>query len=204
MNTAMCPAAAGLMRDRGRGGAGAGRSRAKGGKTMNTAMRLTEIRGGCCGYETPFGFLVIGDDGEGITAIHFEGKARDLRRPSALTELAAKQLGEYFAGTRREFLLPLHPSGTEFQQSVWQALIRIPYGETRSYRQIAEAVGNPAACRAVGMANHCNPIPFVIPCHRVVGTNGSLTGYAGGLEMKRKLLAAEEAVCLREGEGAKG
>lgn len=78
---------------------------------MNTAMRLTEIRGGCCGYETPFGFLIIEDDGEGITAIHFEGKARDLRRPSALTELAAKQLGEYFAGTRREFLLPLHPSG---------------------------------------------------------------------------------------------
>ena len=170
---------------------------------MNTAKRLTEIRGGCCGYETPFGFLVIGDDGEGITAIHFEGQSRDLRRPSALTELAAEQLGEYFAGTRREFLLPLHPSGTAFQQSVWQALIRIPYGETRSYRQIAEAVGRPAACRAVGMANHCNPIPFVIPCHRVVGANGSLTGYAGGLEMKRKILAMEQAVCLREGEGAK-
>lgn len=170
---------------------------------MNTAKRLTEIRGGCCGYETPFGFLVIGNDGEGITAIHFEGQSRDLRRPSALTELAAEQLGEYFAGTRREFLLPLHPSGTAFQQSVWRALLRIPYGETRSYRQIAEAVGRPAACRAVGMANHCNPIPFVIPCHRVVGANGSLTGYAGGLEMKRKLLAMEQAVCLREGEGAK-
>ena len=94
---------------------------------MNTAKRLTEIRGGCCGYETPFGFLVIGDDGEGITAIHFEGQSRDLRRPSALTELAAEQLGEYFAGTRREFLLPLHPSGTAFQQSVWRALLRIPY-----------------------------------------------------------------------------
>lgn len=76
-------------------------------------------------------------------------------------------------------------------------------GRQRSYRQIAEAVGRPAACRAVGMANHCNPIPFVIPCHRVVGANGSLTGYAGGLEMKRKILAMEQAVCLREGEGAK-
>ena len=115
-----------------------------------------------------------------------------------------QQIQEYWTGHRVIFTLPLAPGGSDFEREVWETVIRIPYGETRSYRQIAEAVGNPAACRAVGMANHCNPIPFVIPCHRVVGTNGSLTGYAGGLEMKRKLLAAEEAVCLREGEGAKG
>jgi len=105
---------------------------------------------------------------------------------------AARQLDEYFAGTRRGFDIPLMPEGTEFQKNVWQALIGIPYGETRTYSDIAETVGSPRAARAVGMANHVNPIPVVIPCHRVVGKSGSLVGYAGGLDMKTKLLEIEK------------
>lgn len=108
-----------------------------------------------------------------------------------LLENAARQLEEYFAGRRRQFALPLAPQGTAFQQKVWAALCAIPYGETRSYLQIAQAVGDARACRAVGMANHRNPISIVVPCHRVVGANGSLTGYGGGLEIKQTLLELE-------------
>lgn len=104
---------------------------------------------------------------------------------------AAEQIGEYFAGSRQSFDLPLDLRGTPFQIAVWQALGKIPYGETRSYAEIARAVGSPTACRAVGMANHRNPIPIVIPCHRVVGSDGSLVGYGGGLRIKRLLLALE-------------
>ncbi|MDF2617091.1 MAG: Methylated-DNA--protein-cysteine methyltransferase [Sedimentibacter sp.] len=105
---------------------------------------------------------------------------------------AALQLNEYLEGKRNSFDLPLNPKGTEFQKKVWAALCDIPYGETRSYKQIAESVGNPKACRAVGMANNKNPIMIFIPCHRVVGSDGSLTGYAGGLDMKEKLLSLEK------------
>ena len=98
---------------------------------------------------------------------------------------------EYFAGQRKEFSLPLAPKGTEFQLRVWQALLQIPYGETRSYGELAAMVGNPKACRAVGGANHRNPLSILIPCHRVVGTGGSLTGYAGGLSVKEFLLKLE-------------
>lgn len=109
----------------------------------------------------------------------------------ALLSEAERQIGEYFAGTRRTFDFRIAPEGTAFQRAVWEALRRIPYGRTRTYRQIAEAIGHPAACRAVGMANHRNPIVVVIPCHRVVGADGSLTGYAGGLEVKARLLGLE-------------
>jgi methylated-DNA-[protein]-cysteine S-methyltransferase len=105
-----------------------------------------------------------------------------------------RQLDEYLAGRRREFDLPLDPRGTEFQRLCWQALQRIPFGETRSYGQQARLIGRPEAARAVGMANHDNPIGVIIPCHRVIGANGSLTGYAGGLEMKRKLLELEGVI----------
>ena len=104
---------------------------------------------------------------------------------------AARQLEEYFAGRRRVFDLPLSPRGTAFQRRVWEALQAIPYGETCTYKDLAIAVGSPKGFRAVGMANHCNPIAIFIPCHRVVGTNGSLTGYAGGLDMKAALLRLE-------------
>jgi methylated-DNA-[protein]-cysteine S-methyltransferase len=102
-----------------------------------------------------------------------------------------QQLAEYFAGARRAFALPLAPAGTEFERRVWQALVAIPYGETRSYAEVAQAIGRPAACRAVGRANGSNPIAIVIPCHRVIGSDGSLTGYGGGLDLKRFLLDLE-------------
>ncbi|MCI8350797.1 MAG: methylated-DNA--[protein]-cysteine S-methyltransferase [Oscillospiraceae bacterium] len=109
-----------------------------------------------------------------------------------LLQRAAQQLGEYFAGRRQVFDLPLSPRGTLFQCRVWEALQKVPYGETCTYKDLAVAVGIPKGFRAVGMANHCNPIAILIPCHRVVGTNGSLTGYAGGLDMKAALLKLEQ------------
>ena len=107
------------------------------------------------------------------------------------TEEASNQLTQYFDGERSEFTLKLNPQGTEFQKQVWRALMDIPFGETRSYRDIAIQIGNLKAVRAVGAANGKNPLPIVAPCHRVIGSNGALTGYAGGLDIKRKLLAHE-------------
>jgi methylated-DNA-[protein]-cysteine S-methyltransferase len=107
---------------------------------------------------------------------------------------AARQLEEYFAGTRKRFDLPLDFAGTEFQKKVWEALLTIPYGETRSYRQIAEQIGQPAAVRAVGAANGRNPISIVAPCHRVIGSTGKLTGFGGGLPAKARLLELEGAL----------
>lgn len=109
---------------------------------------------------------------------------------------AARQLQEYLDGNRTSFELPLNPQGTEFQKNVWKALCQIPYGETRSYKQVAEAIGNPKAPRAVGMANNKNPIMIIIPCHRVIGSNGSLIGYAGGLHIKERLLALEKGIWI--------
>lgn len=116
--------------------------------------------------------------------------AGDFHETPLLREARA-QLDAYFAGRLKEFSLPLAPEGTLFQQNVWKQLLRIPYGETRAYAEIATWAGNPKACRAVGMANNRNPLPIFIPCHRVVGTNGALTGYAGGLDIKLKLLQLE-------------
>ena len=112
--------------------------------------------------------------------------------PSPLQREVDKQMKEYFEGERKEFDLPLRPEGTDFQKKVWNALLEIPFGETRSYQDIANAVGSPKACRAVGMANHQNPIIIVIPCHRVIGKSGKLVGYGGGLSMKEKLLLLEK------------
>ena len=144
-------------------------------------------------YETGFGNITIVSDGNAIISVK-AGVLPDhvaIRGADTLTDRAARQLDEYFMGKRRGFDLPLDPHGTCFQRTVWEALIRIPYGETRSYKQIAQAIGNPNACRAVGMANNKNPIWIVIPCHRVIGSDGSLTGYGGGLEMKQRLLELE-------------
>lgn len=104
----------------------------------------------------------------------------------------AQELSEYFAGNRKEFDIPLNPKGTDFQKSVWNALCTIPYGKTMSYGQVAAQIGNPKASRAVGMANNKNPIPILIPCHRVIGANGKLVGYGGGIWMKQKLLELEQ------------
>ena len=139
--------------------------------------------------KTPIGPLTLQADEVAVTAIRFgAGGAQDA---SPLLDAAEAQLREYFAGARRTFDLPLAPHGTAFQQRVWAALRAIPYGETRTYGELAAAIGSPNASRAVGMANHRNPIPIIIPCHRVIGENGTLTGYAGGLEVKQKLLALE-------------
>lgn len=147
-------------------------------------------------YKTPIGHITIVENGTAITHIHF-GELDDLQsygtdRSTQLLEMAFTQLSEYFSGSRTVFDLPLCPAGTEFQQKVWRALLEVPYGETRTYGEIAARVGSPKASRAVGMANHHNPIAIVIPCHRIIGKNGTLTGYAGGLAIKQSLLQLEK------------
>jgi len=147
-------------------------------------------------YETRFGGITIVSEGDAIVGVwlHNIEIPGGRRATSVLTDLAANQLEEYFDGTRRDFDLPISPVGTDFQMAVWKELLVIPYGETRSYKQIAQNIGKPKSCRAVGMANNRNPISIVIPCHRVVGSDGSLVGYGGGLDMKQKLLDLER-VC---------
>ena len=113
------------------------------------------------------------------------------RDQMALLRRAAEEIGDYFAGLRRDFTLPLAPEGTPFQQKVWEALRTIPYGETRTYKEIAIQIGHNQSFRAVGMANNRNPIVVVVPCHRVIGYDGKLTGYAGGLDVKEQLLELE-------------
>lgn len=138
---------------------------------------------------SPIGTLTLTEENGKITGLRFGGVATNDTSP--VLDAAETQLREYFAGTRKSFDLPLAPSGTPFQRAVWDALCAIPYGETRTYAQIAAGIGRPKACRAVGMANNRNPIAILIPCHRVIGANGSLTGYAGGLDAKKALLALE-------------
>lgn len=142
--------------------------------------------------QSPIGLLTIEETDGAITALRFGGETVS-PPPTPLLQRAAQQLTEYFAARRRRFDLPLRPQGTVFQQAAWSALCDIPYGQTRTYAQQAAAIGNPKACRAVGMANHCNPLPLFIPCHRVIGAGGKLTGYAGGLAIKRFLLELEQA-----------
>lgn len=151
-------------------------------------------------YPTSFGEVVVAADDRGLVAMGFHTEERPMRAEknwqrhgTEITDEAAHQLEQYFTGERREFDLPLNPRGTEFQQRVWRELLRIPFGETRSYREQAEALGNLKAIRAVARANGANPIAVVVPCHRVIGSDGSLTGYAGGLDMKARLLALEGA-----------
>jgi len=146
-------------------------------------------------YDTPYGIIIVESNGSAITSIKTESTAKPAGIKSAdnLTDKAAKQLSEYFEGKRKQFDLPIKPQGTKFQLSVWKALGDIPYGETRSYKDIATATGNPKACRAVGLANNRNPIWIIIPCHRVIGANGALIGYGGGLEMKQRLLDLEKS-----------
>lgn len=147
-------------------------------------------------YETIIGSIGIADNGKEITDIFFKKDNILGDFNIAETELikkAIKQLNEYFNGTRISFDLPLSLEGTDFQKLVWNTLKAIPYGETKSYKDIAEAIGNPKACRAVGMANNKNPISIIIPCHRVIGSNGKLVGYRGGVEIKKQLLDLEKS-----------
>lgn len=143
---------------------------------------------------TPVGKMGIIEENDAITHLYFSDGSLPEGAELKETELIKKaktQLQEYFSGRRKDFDLPLKPSGTAFQQAVWQALCSIPYGETRSYKDIASQIGNPKACRAVGMANNRNPIAIVVPCHRVIGANGEMVGYAGGLSVKEHLLQLE-------------
>ena len=148
--------------------------------------------------DTSIGKLFIAGDEEAVRHIGFPEKGQAQRPEAEWRESArgpvgeaVRQLQEYFAGKRTEFDLPLAPQGTEFQLRVWRKLREIPYGETISYGELAKRVGNPKASRAVGAANGTNPIPIVVPCHRVIGANGKLTGFGGGLPVKEALLALE-------------
>lgn len=147
----------------------------------------------CYCYETIIGKLWISEEDDHIVEIKTTKPSSDFERTETKTiVLAAEQLAEYFAGKRSTFQLPLNPRGTDFQKKVWNALTHIPFGETKSYKQIAQDVGNDKAARAVGLANNKNPLMIVVPCHRVIGSNGNLVGYAGGLAMKEVLLNIEK------------
>lgn len=147
--------------------------------------------------ESPLGPVLVAGDAEGIRRINFQsGNApmkipRDWERDDAALRDAIDQLRAYFAGRLRTFELRLAPGGTPFQQSVWDQLLAIPYGETRTYGQLAKKLGNPTASRAVGAANGQNPLPIVVPCHRVIGSTGKLTGFYGGIHLKEFLLGLE-------------
>jgi methylated-DNA-[protein]-cysteine S-methyltransferase len=148
---------------------------------------------------SPYGDIALTANEQGLTALSFQQGALPLTIDDSYVEnpeyftVACQQLKEYFAGTRKTFDLPLAPQGTPFQQKVWQALTSIEKGQTRSYLWIAKKINNEKAVRAVGAANGKNPIALIIPCHRVIGANGKLTGYAGGLALKAKLLMHEKA-----------
>ncbi|WP_100065367.1 methylated-DNA--[protein]-cysteine S-methyltransferase [Miniphocaeibacter massiliensis] len=143
-------------------------------------------------YKTEFGEIYIAEEKGYITDIkkekNFDGKLEETK----LIKDTYKQIKEYFMGKRKSFSIPLKPKGTEFQKKVWESLLKIPYGETRSYKDIAKDIGNEKASRAVGGANNKNPIFIIIPCHRVIGASGNLVGYGGGIKMKEKLLQLEK------------
>jgi methylated-DNA-[protein]-cysteine S-methyltransferase len=156
--------------------------------------------------DTPVGRLLLARDAAGLRLIQFIGPAEadgggpaeagpyvrpDWEQQDAAFDDVVSQLTEYFAARRQQFDLPLAPAGTPFQQRVWAALLEIPYGQTTSYGELASRIGRQSASRAVGLANGSNPLPIVIPCHRVIGANGKLTGYGGGLPIKERLLALE-------------
>lgn len=151
--------------------------------------------------DSPIGVLTLIGSDDGLSHVLFEGQEpSDVGLPDDLPDAdghpvldaAARQLDEYFAGDRRTFDLPLALDGTEFQEAAWRALAGVPYGETRTYGEQADAIGRPGAFRAVGAANGRNPIPVILPCHRIVGANGDLTGFAGGIDVKRRLLDLEQ------------
>jgi len=153
-----------------------------------------------CTLESPLGELLLAGDGESLHVLHMqEGRGPIRARPGWIRSDEAftrvrEQLGEYFEGCRRSFDVALEPAGSPFELAVWRALCEIPYGETISYGELAARIGRPGAARAVGVANARNPIAVIIPCHRVIGADGGLTGYGGGLERKRLLLELEGGV----------
>jgi len=161
---------------------------------------------------SPVGPLLLAADQAGLRLVEFDSPRHPVRRGSdweaadddAILRETRAQLDDYFAGTRRAFDLPLAPRGTEFQLDVWQALRAIPYGETINYAQLAARIGKPSAMRAVGAANGRNPLPIVVPCHRVIGADGTLTGFGGGLPTKHFLLKLEGAIETADLFGVEG
>ena len=151
-------------------------------------MKLLEV------YTSPIGEISIIEEENKIIEISFGVKSGIKQGSSLLLEKTKNELQEYFDGKRMEFDIPIKLNGTDFYKKVWNELKKIPYGETRSYGEIAEKIGNPKASRAVGMANHNNPISIIVPCHRVVGKNNKLVGYAGGLDKKKYLIELERKV----------
>lgn len=143
-------------------------------------------------YHSPFGDMELDYEEDAVTALKMAKKKAVGEAPEGLALAVFQELDEYFQGKRKTFDIPLRTHGTPFQEKVWAALRAIPYGEVRSYKEVAEAIGHPKAYRAVGMANNANPIFIIVPCHRVIGSNGSLTGYGGGLPMKKALLSLEK------------
>jgi len=149
-------------------------------------------------FHTSLCEIILTGDSEGISHIFL--KAEDLKIPAGWLRDdkffadSVKQLKEYLSGKRTEFTIKINPQGTDFQKKVWKELEKIPYGKLCSYQDIAKAIDNPKACRAVGMANSQNPIPLLVPCHRVIGANGKLTGFASGIDIKEKLIKLEQAV----------
>lgn len=143
-------------------------------------------------FDSPVGKLWLSEDNGAVTGLSFRPLPQTSLGETSLLRQARLQLDAYFNGSLQQFDLPLAPTGTMFQRACWHALQQIPYGETRAYADIAALIGNPKACRAVGMANNKNPISIIIPCHRVIGADGSLVGYGGGLDIKRALLALEK------------
>lgn len=143
-------------------------------------------------YSSPFGQIRIGYENEDVVSIGRGKHEEKAHMPSALTDRVNEQLQEYFAGNRKDFDFPVRLSGTNFQMKVWRVLSEIPYGQTRTYGEIAAAIGNKNASRAVGMACSKNPLWIIVPCHRVVGCGKKLTGYAGGIAMKQALLELEQ------------
>lgn len=141
--------------------------------------------------ESPIGLIEVGATAEALVTLYFVDAPRHTAGSSPLLTMIIEQIAEYFAGTRTSFTMPLHFIGTAFQQRVWQQLLTVPYGQTVAYQEIANALGNPKAVRAVGAANGQNPISIIAPCHRIIGSNGALIGYGGGLWRKEWLLRHE-------------
>jgi len=161
-----------------------------------------------CETDTPVGRLLLAGDAAALRLVHFQSGPHPVRPPPQWREdgvpfaRTLAQLGEYFGGARRSFRLRLAPQGTTFQLAVWQALRSIPFGQTVSYAELARRLGNARGARAVGLANGANPLPIIVPCHRVIGADGSLTGFGGGLYIKRALLSLEGAACVADLFGA--
>lgn len=142
-------------------------------------------------YPFPFGFLKIGHDNNRVFLLQVQKHCDQVGQKTPFTEKVFQEITEYLLGNRKSFTFSYELQGTPFQKQVWEELLRIPYGETRSYKDIAIAIGNEKACRAVGLANNKNPLIILVPCHRVIGSDGKLVGYGGGLDMKERLLQLE-------------